>query len=79
MASLDVKTAFLNAELGEGARPVEGPTKERMVLTLFPKILVRLGLVKEGELWAVWIRRFMAFANRQGSHRDFEENLWLLV
>ena len=53
MASLDVKTAFLNAELGEGARPVERPTEERLVLMLPPKILVRLGLVKEGELWAV--------------------------
>ena len=53
MASLDVKTAFLNAELGEGARPAEGPTEERLVLMLPPKILIRLGLVEEGELWAV--------------------------
>ena len=34
MASLDVKTASLNADLGEEARPVDGPTEERMVLML---------------------------------------------
>ena len=50
MGCLDVKTAFLNADLGEGARPSE---EEKMVLMQPPKILVRLNLAKDGELWAV--------------------------
>ena len=93
-ASLDIKTAFLNAplrtldestrrkalaledahgrhqdgqqpclgtdqpdqeqELGEeGEEPHPAEQRERLVLMLPPKLLVRLGLVKEGEMWLV--------------------------
>ena len=53
MGCLDVKTAFLNADLGEGARPSEEKKEEKLVLMQPPKILVRLNLAKDGELWAV--------------------------
>ena len=87
-ASLDIKTAFLNAPLrtlqessrrkvlaledshgrlqeneeGDGGgregqedcMQEDNPTKrKRLVLMLPPKILIRLGLVKEGEMWLI--------------------------
>ena len=64
MGCLDMKMAFLNADLGEGVRPSE---EEKLVLMQPPKILVRLNLAKGGELWAV----DRALYRFRGSLRDW--------
>ena len=51
-ASLDVKTAFLNADFNEGARPKEHE-EERLVMMQPPRIMVKMGFCAEGELWVI--------------------------
>ena len=49
-ATLDVKAAFLNADLEEGAKKRD---EKRVVLVQPPKIIVKLGFAVEGEMWQV--------------------------
>ena len=49
-ATLDVKAAFLNADLEEGAKKRD---EKRVVLVQPPKIIVKMGFAVEGEMWQV--------------------------
>ena len=51
-ASLDVKTAFLNADFNEGAKPKDHE-EERLVMMQPPRIMVKMGFCAEGELWVI--------------------------